>query len=354
MGAAKKIIGEAPVVKELLDMIRRVGPSRTNVLVIGESGTGKELVARMIHDSSLLKDKPFVPVNCGAIPENLIESELFGHKKGSFTGAVSEKQGLFEVAGGGTIFLDEVGELPLGMQVKLLRAIQERTIRRVGGTEDIRVEARIIAATNRDLESAVRNGTFREDLYYRLNVILIKTPPLRDRRGDVRLLAEVFLERFAKRAGKKMTGFAGEAVRALESYAWPGNIRELENTIERAVTLEPGDEISLGVLPPALAEVSVPMLRAVPFPAQPGKKGEPGKPAGTQDELRIPMPDFAAGSVNLDRILGDVEKEFLLKALEHTRGVKKKAADLLGVTFRSMRYRLKKLGLDAGGESDGD
>jgi two-component system response regulator PilR (NtrC family) len=351
MGAAKKILGEAPVVKELLDMIRRVAPSRTNVLVIGESGTGKELVARLIHDSSPLKEKPFVPVNCGAIPENLIESELFGHKKGSFTGAVSDKQGLFEVAGGGTIFLDEVGELPLGMQVKLLRAIQERTIRRVGGTDDIRVEARIIAATNKDLETAVRNGTFREDLYYRLNVILIKTPPLRDRRGDVKLLAEVFLDRFAKRAGKKVLGFAGDAARALEIYAWPGNVRELENTIERAVTLEPGDKITLSVLPPAMAEGASPNLKSGPAT---GKKGEvpKGVDGAGQGELRIPLPDFAAGGVDLDRILGDVEKAFLLKALEHSGGVKKKAADLLGVTFRSMRYRLKKLGLDSG--SDGD
>jgi two-component system response regulator PilR (NtrC family) len=352
MAAVKKILGEAPVVKELLDMIRRVAPSRTNVLVIGESGTGKELVARMIHDSSPLKDKPFVPVNCGAIPENLIESELFGHKKGSFTGAVADKQGLFEVAGGGTLFLDEVGELPLGMQVKLLRAIQERTIRRVGGTDDIRVEARIIAATNKDLETAVRNGTFREDLYYRLNVILIKTPPLRDRRGDVRLLADHFLDRFAKRAGKKMSGFAGDATRALESYGWPGNVRELENTIERAVTLEAGDTIGLDVLPPAMAAGGGPALRAVPGA---GKKGESAsKPTESlgQGELRIPLPDFAAGAVDLDRILGDVEKAFLLKALEHSGGVKKKAADLLGVTFRSMRYRLKKLGLDAGGDGD--
>jgi len=352
MGAARKIIGEAPVVKELLDMIRRVGPSRTNVLIIGESGTGKELVARMIHDSSLLKDKPFVAVNCGAIPENLIESELFGHKKGSFTGAVSDKQGLFEVAGGGTIFLDEVGELPLGMQVKLLRAIQERTIRRVGGNDNIRVEARIIAATNRDLESAVRNGTFREDLYYRLNVILIRTPPLRDRRGDVSLLADVFLERFAKRAGKKLLGFSPETSLALEAYAWPGNIRELENTIERAVTLEPSDRISLEVLPPAVCS-SGPQLRAVPsLGGAQGKKGD-GK-AGSTEELRIPLPDFSAGHVDLDKILGDVERAFLLQALSHSGGVKKKAADLLGVTFRSMRYRLKKLGLDTGGESDED
>src|SRR5271156_5979971 len=214
MGAAKKIIGEAPVVKELLDMIRRVAPSRTNVLVIGESGTGKELVARMIHDSSLLKDKPFVPVNCGAIPENLIESELFGHKRGSFTGAVQDKVGLFEVAGGGTLFLDEVGELPLGMQVKLLRAIQERVIRRVGGNDDIKVDVRVIAATNRDLEAAVAQGTFREDLYYRLNVILIKTPPLRDRKSDIPMLAEHFLKKVSTKYKKTFEGFEPEVMLA--------------------------------------------------------------------------------------------------------------------------------------------
>ena len=180
---AKKILGESPAVKAMLQMIERIASSRTNVLITGESGTGKELVARMIHDMSPLKDKPFVPVNCGAIPENLIESELFGHRKGSFTGAVAEKPGLFEVAGNGTLFLDEIGELPLGMQVKLLRALQEKTIRKVGGTEDIRADARIIAATNRDLEAGVRQGTFREDLFYRLNVIQIRTPPLRERKG---------------------------------------------------------------------------------------------------------------------------------------------------------------------------
>jgi two-component system response regulator PilR (NtrC family) len=343
--SARKILGESPAVKELLDMIRRVATSRTNILVTGESGTGKELVARMIHDSSPIKDKPFVPVNCGAIPENLIESELFGHKKGSFTGAVADKPGLFEVAGGGTIFLDEVGELPLGMQVKLLRAIQERTIRRVGGNDDIRVDARIIAATNRDLEAGVRNGTFREDLYYRLNVILIRTPPLRDRPGDVKLLADVFLERFAKRGGKKLAGFAPEAVQALVSYGWPGNVRELENTIERAVTLEPGDRIAVESLPPAV------LTAAARTPAAPKASGpQPNGSTSPGSELKIPLPDFGAGVVDLDAVLGDVEKVFLLRALEHSGGVKKRAAELLVVTFRSMRYRLKKLGLDSGGD----
>jgi two-component system, NtrC family, response regulator PilR len=184
-----QILGQSSAVKSMISMIEKVAASKTNVLVIGESGTGKELVARMIHQSSPLRDKPFVPVNCGAIPDTLIESEMFGHKKGSFTGAVVEKAGLFEAAHGGTLFLDEVGEIPLAMQVKLLRAIQERCFRKVGGTEDVRVDVRIIAATNRDLEAGVAAGTFREDLYYRLNVILIKTPPLRERRGDVRVLA---------------------------------------------------------------------------------------------------------------------------------------------------------------------
>jgi two-component system response regulator PilR (NtrC family) len=196
---SRPILGESASIKALINLILKVGPTKANLLVIGESGTGKELVARMIHECGPLRDKPFIPVNCGAIPETLIESEMFGHKKGSFTGAVADKMGLFEAANGGTLFLDEVGELPLSMQVKLLRSIQERVIRRVGGNDDIRIDVRIIAATNRDLEAAVKKGTFREDLYYRLNVILIKTPPLRDRAGDVRLLASAFLEKFSKK-----------------------------------------------------------------------------------------------------------------------------------------------------------
>ncbi|MEN9723057.1 MAG: hypothetical protein RJB38_1043, partial [Pseudomonadota bacterium] len=240
-----RILGKSKPVDQLRKMIERVAPTKSSVLIIGESGTGKELVARELHELSELKGKPFVPVNCGAIPETLIESELFGHKRGSFTGAVADKPGLFETAHGGTLFLDEIGEIPLQMQVKLLRALQERVIRRVGGNDDIKIDVRIVAATNRNLENAVKAGTFREDLYYRLNVILLETPPLRDRKGDVRLLAEAFLKKFCKKFSKELEGFEEQALLALESYRWPGNVRELENAIERAVALESGASVGL-------------------------------------------------------------------------------------------------------------
>jgi two-component system response regulator PilR (NtrC family) len=237
------IIGESKALRDLLKMMERIASTTSNVLVIGESGTGKELVARQLHDWSDRAKKPFVAVNCGAIPENLIESELFGHKRGSFTGAVADKPGLFEVASGGTLFLDEIGELPLSMQVKLLRAIQSRTIRRVGGNEDQKIDVRLIAATNRNLEKMVADGTFREDLYYRLNVLMLTTPPLRERREDIPILVEHFFKKCAAKFGKELQGVTPEAMHALENYAWPGNVRELENQVERAVALETETEI---------------------------------------------------------------------------------------------------------------
>jgi two-component system response regulator PilR (NtrC family) len=329
-----------------LNLIHRVAATKTSVLVIGESGTGKELVARMIHEQGPLKDKPFIPVNCGAIPETLIESEMFGHKRGSFTGAVSDKLGLFEAAHGGTLFLDEVGELPLAMQVKLLRALQERVIRKVGSNEDVKVDVRVIAATNRDLEAAVAQGTFREDLYYRLNVILIKTPPLRDRKSDVPMLAEHFLKKICAKYKKSLEGFEPDVLQALQNYAWPGNVRELENTIERTVTLESGKLVSKASLP-ATIQAS---MKSVSFHASnnssPGSGGFVVSEHSGNKELTLPAPDFTKGVINLDEILGEVEKTYLLAALEHTGGVKKRAADLLGITFRSIRYRLKKLGVD--------
>ena len=344
---SRAILGQSAVVKELLNLIAKVAPTKTNVLVIGESGTGKELVARMIHETGPIKSNPFVAVNCGAIPENLIESELFGHKRGSFTGAVSDKPGLFEVANTGTLFLDEVGELPLGMQVKLLRAIQDRTIRRVGGTQDQKIDVRIIAATNRDLEAGVAKGTFREDLYYRLNVILIKTPALRDRKGDVKLLAEAFLKRLAAKSGKPLQAFDPDTLAALEKFQWPGNIRELENVLERAVTLENGTTISISSLP-------VELQRSASGDTV-NSSGEPSTKGSTADRyLRVPSPDFAKGKVDLDQILGEVEKVYIEQALEHTGGVRKRAADMLGITLRSFRYRLAKMGVEAGGETDAD
>ncbi len=339
-------------------MIDKVAGNKTNVLIIGESGTGKELVARMIHESGPLEGKPFVPVNCGAIPETLIESEMFGHKKGSFTGAISDKIGLFEAASGGTLFLDEVGELPLPMQVKMLRALQEKTIRRVGANDDIKVDVRIIAATNRDLEAAVKAGTFREDLYYRLNVILIKTPPLRERHGDVEILATAFLQKFAERQKKEVCGLSPEVLEIFRTHSWPGNVRELENTIERAVTLEVGPLITVGVLPPSvtvaydggarskLESVEIKAGRGGAAPTVGVAPTIASGTAGTSKEIRLPLPDFKNGSINLDEVLAEVEKQYLKHALEFTGGVKKKAADLLGMTFRSIRYRLGKLGMD--------
>jgi two-component system response regulator PilR (NtrC family) len=331
------IIGESPAIHELNQMIRRVAATKTNILVIGESGTGKELVARKIHESGALKDFPFVPVNCGAIPENLIESEMFGHQKGSFTGAVSEKQGLFEVAHRGTLFLDEVGELSLAMQVKLLRAIQERVFKRVGGITDIRVDVRIIAATNRDLEAAVKNGTFREDLYYRLNVILIKTPPLRERKTDIPLLAHHFLKKLIAKTSKTIDGFDDEALTSIQNYSWPGNVRELENCIDRAITLESGSKISEDSLPPRVQEASQILTNS--------KAGQQGQDKGDKKEIRLPYPDFSKGPLNLDEVLSSVEKIYVEAVLHYTDGNKKKSADLLGITLRSLRYRMSKMGL---------
>ncbi len=342
--SVKPILGQSKAVHELLKWIAKVAAAKTNVLVIGESGTGKELVARMIHDTGPLKDKAFVPVNCGAIPANLIESELFGHKRGSFTGAVSDKDGLFQVAHGGTLFLDEVGELPLALQVKLLRAIQERTIRKVGGTDDVKVDVRIIAATNRDLEAAVRQGTFREDLYYRLNVIQLKTPPLREREGDVKLLAEHFLKRFSERSGRKVEGFTDEAWAALDAHPWPGNVRELENVIERAVTLA----AALGKIgPEQLPFVRAKGPQAAPATAAGGGGPESVTTAGTPDSsgFRPPSPDFTQGSVPLQKILEQVERTYFEAALKAVGGVRPRAADLLQLPVKTFQTRAKKLGI---------
>lgn len=319
------LIGKSKSMQHVFDLIERVAANRVNVMVTGESGTGKELVARAIHFTSDRRDQPFLPVNCGAIPENLLESELFGHEKGAFTGAVQQKPGLFEVAGSGTLFLDEIGELPAMMQVKLLRALQEREIRRVGGTKNISVDARIIAATNKSLESEISSGRFREDLFYRLNVIRIELPPLRDRREDIPLLIEHL---FAKVTGRNKVSICEKALQRLIDYSWPGNIRELENCIERCVVLGHVDRIDEGGLPPQLLVSSA--------------------------NVSSDLPEIPASGFDLDQYIGEIEKSLLLQALHKSSGVRKHAADLLGISFRSIRYRLAKFGLGHEDEDDAD
>jgi two-component system, NtrC family, response regulator PilR len=322
--AFDNIIGGAPPMLRIYEMVKRVANTKSSVLITGESGTGKELIARAIHYNGPLKDKPFVTVNCGAIPENLMESEMFGHKKGSFTGAIADKRGLFEVANGGTIFLDELGELPLTMQVKLLRVIQEGTFKRVGGTEDVNVEVRVISATNKVLDHEVKTGKFREDLFYRLNVIQIHCPPLRERREDIPMLASHFLEKFSKALGMTIKRVTNEAMDVLKRYHYPGNVRELENIVERTVALEPGQAILPESLPRHLLEIHQ-------------------QPVGQLDANKIEI-DEEKG-IELERLTADFERTLLTKALQQTGGVKKKAAKLLNISFRSMRYRVDKYGL---------
>jgi len=302
----------------LYDLISQVADTKTNVLVCGESGTGKELVAREIHDQSERRDQPFVAVNCGAIPENLLESELFGHVKGAFTGAVQSKEGLFETAHHGTLFLDEIGELPGPLQVKLLRVLQEKSLRRVGGTSDHQVDVRIVAATNRRLEEEVAASRFREDLYYRLNVIQIELPPLRDRSEDIPLLIQHFVEKYARELSKEIHGVSEAAMQRILRYDFPGNVRELENLVERAVALSPSETIEPASLPPTILE-------------------------GRERTARTQLP---LEGTNLDGLVDDFERRLLREALLESGGVKKKAAQLLGISFRSFRYRLEKLDLD--------
>jgi two-component system response regulator PilR (NtrC family) len=319
----RSIVGSSEALQRIFDLMGQVADTRTHVLISGESGTGKELVARAIHEQSGRQGQPFVAVNCGAIPENLLESELFGHVKGAFTGAHQNKEGLFEAAAGGTLFLDEVGELPPSLQVKLLRAIQEKTIRRVGGTHDTLVDVRILSATNKLLEEEVAGGRFREDLYYRLNVIQIAVPPLRERRDDIPLLVQHFIDKYNAELSRSAEGMSDEAMARLMAYHFPGNVRELENVVERAVALSRDPEIGEDALPPTLL-----------------RRPEAQVTARITDE-----------GVDLEALLADYERLLLNEALELTHGVKKRAAQLLGVSFRSFRYRLEKLGLD--GEESG-
>jgi two-component system response regulator PilR (NtrC family) len=312
-----RLLGNSPPMKTLRKQIGKLARSQAPVYISGESGSGKELVARLIHEQGARAERPFVPVNCGAIPSELMESEFFGHKKGSFSGAIEDKPGLFQAANGGTLFLDEVADLPLPMQVKLLRAIQEKAVRVVGGAQEVMVDVRILCATHKDLASEVAAGRFRQDLYYRLNVIELRVPPLRERREDIGLLADVMLKRLAAECGEPPARLTADALAKLESYRFPGNVRELENMLERAYTLCEDDQIKADDL--RLAEAV---------------------PAADGQENNLAQID------NLEDHLEEIERKLIMQALEETRWNRTAAAQRLGLTFRSMRYRLKKLGLD--------
>jgi two-component system response regulator PilR (NtrC family) len=314
------LIGDSPQMRKVYDLVERVGPTKSNVFISGESGTGKELVAKAIHRESPRKDKAFVVINCAGMPENLIESELFGYRKGAFTGAAADKEGLFDVADGGTVFFDEVGELTPAIQVKLLRVIQERTFTAVGGTEERSVDVRFISATNKDLESEVMKERFREDLFFRLNVIHVNMPPLRERDGDLPVLAQYFLEKYSAEIGKNVKKISAYAMDLLKQYQFPGNVRELENIIERSVALETSNI----VLPESLTLSNFQRER------------------NRENRRRR---DLTPEGINVDEILGEIEREYILKSLELAHGSKQKAATLLGITMRSLRYRLDKLGM---------
>ena len=319
------LIGESLPINRIFALVDKIADTPTNVLITGESGTGKELVAKAIHSQSARREAPFVPIQCGAIPENLIESELFGHIKGSFTGAIQNKVGLLKMADGGTVFLDEVGEIPMQMQVKLLRFIQERTFRRVGCTEDIPVNVRIICATNKNLEEEIEKRGFREDLYYRLNVIRIPMPALRERKGDIPLLAEHFVRKYSQELNRKILRISDEAIELLKGYDYPGNVRELENILERAVALE-GSAVILS--------------ESLPSDLMNGTRRVPHSDKGLFSRV------FPEEGVDLESMVEDLEKMLIQQALERTHGVKKKAAELLHVSFRSFRYRLEKYSMN--------
>jgi two-component system, NtrC family, response regulator PilR len=319
------LLGGSPSMQQLREMIGRVARSQAPVYIFGESGTGKELVARLIHQSGARADGPFVPVNCGAIPNELMESELFGHKRGSFTGAVADKKGLIQSAEGGTLFLDEVADLPLHMQVKLLRVVQEKTMRPVGESREERVDVRILSATHRNLAELVATGRFREDLFYRINVIELRVPPLRERSGDIPDLANAILERLCRRMKLEPPAISQEAMQALQSYAFPGNVRELENIIERALTLT-----TSGVITREHVKLRPATMFAIPAAgAEAATATYPGGPPHALGEQ-----------------LEDMERAAIVKALEQTRYNKTAAAKLLGMTFRALRYRIKKLGIE--------
>ncbi|HVE58558.1 MAG TPA: sigma-54 dependent transcriptional regulator [Pyrinomonadaceae bacterium] len=318
-----EIVSASPEMDKVKKMILKVAKSNSTVLIRGESGTGKELIARSIHNNSLRTDQIFQAVNCAAINENLLESELFGHEKGSFTGAVNEKKGLFEIADGGTLFLDEIGELDISLQAKILRALQERQIRRVGAVRDINVDVRVVAATNRDLLKMTQEGSFREDLYYRLNVLSIEIPPLRERRSDVALLMDYFIKKHTRNTNRKIT-LSGEAKRLMEDYSYPGNVRQLESAIERAILLCENDTITLDDLPPEMTQGS-------------------RSTTASSDLFKLP-PE----GVNFE----DVERSLIMQAMDRTDNNITKSAKLLGLTFRTLQYRLEKFGFKKDGAEE--
>jgi DNA-binding NtrC family response regulator len=319
----ENIIGTSSRMEEVYGMMRKLLNNRTNVLILGETGTGKELVARALHYSGNRRDKPFIRVNCSALPENLLESELFGHERGAFTGAENTRKGRFELADGGTIFLDEIGDISHNIQVKLLRVIQFKEIERIGSAETIPVDVRIIAATNVDLEEAVESGKFRKDLYYRLNVLPITVPPLRDRMTDVPLLAEYFLKRISKEMNKKIKGFTKEALELILGYSWPGNVRELENLIERACVLTEKDMLDVDVFPSYLNE----------------------------KDIQIPLTVPSVGACKLNDVIEKIERDMIKEALTITGGQQTQAAQILGINRGSLIYKMKKYGLT---ENKGD
>jgi two-component system response regulator AtoC len=316
-----RLIGSSRAMEEILRLIDRVGPTDSTVLILGESGTGKELIAEAVHECSTRANKPLVKLNCAAIPEALLESELFGHEKGAFTGAIGRKPGKFELADSGTLLLDEIGDMTLATQAKILRALQERELQRVGGTQTIKVDVRILASTNKDLERAVRDGTFRDDLYYRLNVVTMQVPPLRDRRDEIPELADHFLAEANTRLGRGISRLAPDALAALVEYSWPGNVRELRNMIERAVVVNDGDVLALGSFPPPLR------------PSEP--LAPPGQ--GRWEALQ---------NLTLDEKVAHLERAFVVDALARAGGVQAAAARLLGVTERSVWHLVKKHRID--------
>src|SRR5919109_1653844 len=303
------IVGDAPELQAVYEVVKRAAPTRATVLILGESGTGKELIAQALHEESPRRDKPFIKVSCAALTETLLESELFGHERGSFTGAVGRKEGRFELADSGTLFLDEIGEIPPSTQVKLLRALQQREFERVGGTETLKVDVRVVAATNRDLAAEVKEGRFREELFYRLNVVTVTLPPLRKRKGDIPALVSHFIEKYAKSYGKPLRRLGPGTLNALLAYDWPGNVRELENAIERAVVLSRDGELTLDDLPPSL-------------------RGSRGQPA-------------PAASVTPGATLRELERDAILRALAAVDGSTTRAAKMLGISVRKVQYRLK-------------